>query len=687
MSDMSEREIENVFREIVEAGEHYDVGIDLFNQEIMRAEAEVAKAKTGDAVYDALAQLNDDWQNYGSIATLTGRIYIVEEGLVPPKSWGDILVDEEDESYYFVEQEQLRSIGIAEGIHVQPTSDAEASETGASRLAYGFISTDSKDEGYPTFMAYPDELIEHWYDTPTPAAANMRLHRDWPEHMELINNLVQPGTAEIGKLPRRLAMLTQRIGTNFENALMFWNLAAIYINDRLHLDEERPYMVRVKDGIACKDSDDFVNIAIDGDITLNGHYPWVYFEWDQDSLRPLLQLMVPDDDDGGTAEVAIPLHNILRIKGAPSVQTLIQQALWNMREELPLEFAADADFTAPNIAPMRIDRPNHHHGGDPVEIEAMKLLERDLVDLIGEVQTMTRESYTDEATAAQKSWRLTQAIGMRLAGAGIEQFALEFSGEKAQRPRFIRELPDGQELEQGMYVVRLDAKQPFTSLQHGDSFYGTFYSVFNDVEEIEDDEIGETFYRPFPVLIANVDSQTTALLTRRNVPLVENELRRRAIIPLDGSVQISIIALENYRQGVKARMQAAQQYARDPIVDEINRLYGAFKQETDDGFQDMKDISRLTSIAERIVTGNLRGGSGAALTALETMLIHRAVVIRANLYDSDGTGHADDTVAGMIIDVRADIPGLDIRGPFAVVVGNGGRYRYVHLPSVTSFAF
>ncbi len=404
-------------------------------------------------------------------------------------------------------------------------------------------------------------------------------------------------------------------------------------------------------------------------------------------------LELPDvDNERAGMRAAVPCRNIRRLRGTKAYQSLVDRALKgnerNLAAMMSYGSSPDAQWEKSDTASVTVRQPERrHHTGEPNFVEEMMLLDKELRAIIKNFAPFVKRQYGTLEQAAEVSRRLTQDAADRLLGAGIANWVLGFEGEYALKASSLEELPE-ERISPGEFFLRLDAEQPFKRLQHGDNFQGTFHAFLGDVHEVIDEDGDTIAYQPLPRLIVDVSSNTTNMLTYKELPMIEIEARQRGMIPLDGSVVMTLPSLERYKSDKEARHAASVQYGRDPIVREIHDLFAALYNESDQGYQELGHPERIRSIARRIDQNDLEAGSTTALQALESLFVGRSVMVTGDTYTQDGTLEENGFSDGIVGDVRTDTPLVGTSGPLLVVLDkNHGEYRYVKMSTIATLAF
>lgn len=682
---------EQDFQAIMEADDDRDVGIVQFNGQIYMMEDQLSDGETRPEDEEAgIDELNSQWPYHGHIATLTARLYLLDDDMreVVPESWGEPDIDEQGMLSYFVEHEELQSMGVMVG-----------TEPHRTRIAYAFTFP-NEDSEWPEFIMYPDEAAVHHYDVPTPEAVELKLRRRWPDAIKLVDTLIQPqvnnGTA------RRILALTRRLQPELVDS-DFRELLVLYLNQRLNFDKSWPYIVQAENELLCFDGagepkgtfvdDDWVVLGLAAPLSIALRDPFIDFipttlDGNSYTHAVLSGDMSSPDDEYESAAVGVVFDNLAGLTATRVSRSIVERALmgYQMEDDLS-KLAAElhgSDSVAVTLS--RLDAENSHK---PPQVVAMEFLEKDIIDFIESIKGSIRVVYDTEEQAFELSNRLMKEAADRLVGAGIDQFMLELSGERTMHPRTVNKLPKGFVVEPGTFIIQVDPEAPLIPLQHGDSITGIAESFLGYVEPAHNEAGDVVGYRAVPSLIAGVSREIKSLLNfgKSGAPLVEIAAQQRAAIPLDGSVEIRLVALEQYRIRVQALEVARAQYRNDPAMKLLKDIAEGLYNETVQ-FQEFKQVKKLRKVAERIMQNDLPGGNKPALDMLEALFLKRELHAEGGvIYPEDpSTIESPVRINGLVADVRNDIDGLE--GPVFVMGGSGqGQRFYVPLHSLTKLAF
>lgn len=686
---------EQQFKAIVSDEYFYteDIGLTAFDKRVLQLEqnANDDAGSLSDLLEPGIQHLNDEWLYHDDIATVSGRIYVGEASLTSaiPKDWGEQCEDEHGHVYYFVENAQLVSRGIVDGMH------GDTTENGVdARIGYGFALSNS-----PSFMTdfvmYPGEYTQHHYDIPTPQAIDVMLHKSRPELMKVVDQLIIGRDQPVQELPRRMNFLTRRLKADLENDEELREWLSRHVNETLKLDQVWPYMLEVEGEVLAKISkeSDWHELEISNKTVIHGRRPRFEFVMREGGTEAILFIETPDaDDEWGGIEIGIPVASIVAIRGTKALKSLIERALEAEDRRIIIAGLDNLSTLQVNneLADVTFrteDQPNH--GGDPLQIESMKYLQEQIDAAIKETAPLTRKQYETHEQAAIVSQQLIGLIANRLNDAAIGEYFLRFDGVNALRAASLKEKGE-QLVEPGEFYLRVNVEAPFIPLEHGDNFVGKYWGLIGDVDERRHKESDEVVYVATPRMIVEVDAKTTPMLEYNGlIPLIEVEARRRGLIPLDGSVKVSVASLERHIEDREAQRAVYEKYQHTLVADNVRRLFQAMHDDGSDEYKELRRVDLLTSVGEYAET-EAKNNSYKITHALEALLVGREIVVSGVMHNAGFPDYGGFT-QGVVADVKHFDGNTDedeYHGVYIVVLDeNDEEYRYVKISAIDSFGF
>lgn len=706
-----------IFRELMGGNESFDAAIIAF-EDLTQSRRErlteeyVGKDPRSYSLMETIGdELVDEWGFYLDVATVTGRLYLTDEapgdieGLVP-EEWGHPLSDEnrDDDDFYFVENVRLRSHGIT---IVQRRDDDTGLITSVD-IVYLF-SLESDQEKQAIFEAYMGELSTHAYDIPSAEEARERLARQWPKMLKSIDQVVRPDLN--AALPQRLGFLIHRLQSELQNSDQFAELVYLYVNERLHLDGQLPYIVTAKHYIRSYDGHDphdddsegsWLDIKIPESLTFLAFEPCIHIFTSLDGQKSAhIMASVYSEEDGDEPEfVAVDVKNIHTFRSTRVMRSLISRALFNSDDEQFTMPAEDQDIPLDEGTMVVEDSPivmtgvsDLERSTEPEIIRNMKFLESTFDSLAKYIKTKTSVTYNtyEEAKSVADSL-IDDEIYDDLIEAGIKEYKFEVSGRGVMVPQHVDEHINGESTDQ-VFRLAFDSNEPLIPLAPGDSVFGHFVSLNGLTNVVTDNDGTVIGYRAYPALFIEISHQQHSAVRWDNVSLADIDVQTRAAVGLDGSADIKMTSLEIYRDSQVVYRRMKETYgAKAPIVNTILRLDAAFVSEQATGFINLKRIQRMAQLDEHIKNLVAKGRSPAvALEAIEALFINRAVEVRGEIYKEygekivvDDESSMDEFMLSYVVDVRNDLMNDDVT---LVLQVKDEKLRYVPVKSITALRF
>lgn len=695
---------ESIFIDFIEGSRSKDLGISLFEQKMQEAQdtlvssAMEAKGVSHERMQEIEDALNEEWRFHDDIAEVSGRIYLAESDIagLAPESWGTPDIDERGRQYYFIENTRLRS----HGIEAIPEVHGEGENLSVDlRLGYVF-SAEEDDSARPVFTAYLGELARHEYPTPTPAEASLRLERQWPEHFALLQRLVRPDAQ--AAMPLRLSHIARRLQKEIANSDEFREYVVLYINESLSFDDKLPYVVEYTGSLNCYDGnspfdpDDggqWMNVKLDAPFSSLLYGPGMHFTKHEDGVyRAHIIGSTYNKDDGDDAEfVTTNVENITSMRSTRSVGSIISRAMQNENasmmingEELETVVKKAASVASEPVYSTETSvLPSEDESNEPAYLRKMKGLEQAFRNAIKEVKRESRYQYATHAEAEAASRHVvSKYLEAQLLEAGISyNYELIFSGQGAMRPKTDPELPDTSG-RPSVFTFGVDPDQPYVRLQDGDSFKAYAASIQPFVREVKDESDETAGYRVMPSLVAQFARDMHPALTWDGVNVVDITVDRRAVIPLDGTVDIAISALEDHRSMVSVMSAVKKAYGGEGKAAYIEKLQRALQRESKE-FTILKHVEYLSELDGFAKELRVQGLNATPLmNTLEYLFVGKtlgvkgeAFINRANGLEPFEVDENEGVIGGNVIDVRNDLLSDDI-----TLAIRTGSQEVLHVP-------
>lgn len=676
--------------EQVDARDTRDTGIAQFEDRMLEAQKTLAihfsKLKSG---FDPVSakevedELNDDWFYHDEIATVSGRIYLADPDIeeMMPESWGESSVDDKGRLFYFVENVALKS----HGVEAIPDIDEESEAVKGIRMGYVFSDPDDKNE-YPLITAFIGELSKHFYKYPTPEEARAKLEDQWPEQLVFIDLLMKPGGTDIS-LPARAAMLARKLQEHLEASASFRELAEIYINGQLALDQELPYISIVNnrlnyfngDEINADDAEKYwVTVSIEEPLTVALFDPRINFFTNNDGpVQAYFVGSTYNKEDGDDAEyVAFAAEDLSQFRGTRAFRSIAERAMMALSiadAKLEADQADDLNTAVISNEPLALkksalkERLRRPADAKPEVIKQVERFINDLQTIAGKLKAQKHRVYSTAEAAKIASMQFVADVIKPLLnrdGPTIGNMILEFSGKKAVRPNIeVSMVKDDAGVDTHMIQVGVNKDHPMIELQDGDLFTGTPVGVEPLIHE-HFDEAGETVgYAIAPALKVSLDPRTGKLFNYAGVDLAGYTFDRQTVITLDGSVTISSKMYKDFLSMKEAFTNAKAVYNRHPVMAYLQGVQQTLSSEIASDYTTFHDISKVRALGAAIDTMIAEGqDTNAALKVLDEIFVGRKVYIGAPMHMRDENevtlieGLAEDqTLYGNIVDVQSNI--------------------------------
>jgi hypothetical protein len=686
-----EFDFESSFIDLMESNQTRDLGIASFEEQMAAAEIQLKtkflKIKSG--YDDSIAKeteddLNDEWRFHNEVGVVSGRVYLADpelESLVP-KEWGESTEDDNGRLYYFLENKQLKS----HGVEAIPDYDDESETTTGVRMGFIFSFADDTFDR-PILTAYLGELSKHYYTFPTPAEAQLRLTRQWPEELELIDILMKP--KQDRAFAERLSMLARQLQEGLQVSAEFRDLATIYLNEKLALDEINPYIITTSGKISYFDGEDvdaddadtyWVHVESDTPITFNAFDPRVqFFEHSDGSYAAHVFAATFNEEDGDEPEyISVSSENITQFTATRALRSIAARALLGAQEMSRREQERQAELEKMNPSNEPIEQttkstsksersPSNYENGKPNYILEMEKFIRQFDEIAAEVARRRKTVYStaDDARDATAEF-IEEYIVPRLKDSGVTtNFEIEASGGPALRLNTQPGigLPDEYN---HILLVGVNKDTPWVAMEDGDSFHGSPDSVEAFVNE-EHDANGEVVgYTIYPAFTVDLPSQNASIYRWQGVDTYRVSAHPVGIVPFDTAVQVRVKPLERFNEMVETFDKASQEFNRETALKHLHTLQEALFTEIPNVFKNFGNTKLFSQVGKAIAELTDSGRDTSSLIrVLDTMFTERKVQLAGTIYanqngqmvEAEEQPEDDAVVIGRIVDVRDDVVG------------------------------
>lgn len=711
--DMDELQL---FESIIRGQEFRDEGIVSYDAELREFEALLRErylAKGFVAIpkqeLDKLqAEINERWHFEDEIATVSGKLKVVLED---PKEMVEGLVqdiavaDEDGETLHdtgedpdgdicFMNVEAAKL--VAGEIIVNVIEDAQKNLTD---IEVGYIFYHLNDEeGDTPFFAQHSSLYRHDYETPSPEEARARLEKNWPEQLEMIDQVLLSG----GPLAQRLAVIAHMVNAELKDET-FRQLTELYINEELELRNDTAYMTMVRSRIDVledvdDDSSEWVRLDIQGGIIVYIQNPEVRFSAATDELgkspEAYLFGITFNDEDGKKPEVVcIPVVNIERFVSTSAATSLARRAIDAMDRKIEedmatmLELGNRGEVVYSDVA-TEID-------ATPEYVNQLELIEEALARARMICDEYLLHTFTTHEAALADAQILLKNVNGLLNGTRFSEgvHIVEVMGQDIKLPNLKHNLFWNEEQHTVFHGVDKDV--PVLTLPLGDKVIGKTAQLYADVESTLVSEEGDSAVTYTPrVVMAVIIADGFATVVGNAPPLSQLHARNQASVPLDSSSDISFFVLDQYRASRDALTSAQKMYGHEsPLMKRIRLLDEAVNNENPDDFTaiDHTIISRFPVDLGRVARRHKQPPE-PAVTVLEVLLSDRTIISASDVLKpgEDGQLELDLDSSGSlrtwrVIDIKPKEGSNEVM--MFVESPKDEQYRHIPLSTITDFRF
>jgi hypothetical protein len=685
---MSERDSVNdgiAFIELIdrETEQELDPGIRLFDGTMQETEEFINDdgGVVSPRAEQAFSDLNDNWKFHRDIASVTGRLYLVDRVLKDhmAEEWGEPLVDEDGELYFMVDDVELRSQGIVRGPHDYAFNDVESLRN-RIRFGYGF-SLPRDDYGMHQFVLYHGEAYKHVYGTPSAEAIDLRLHRDYPEVMELVDQLIKEGEREAGKLPKRLELLTRRIQSELVASEDLREWLASYLDQRIAFDERWSVALTMQGPVTFIDEDgDALSLDIKSPHTEHTFAPEVAFVMRDNDGQPIVHAafianLPHPADENYTEQAIIPVTSVTSLRNTRRTTNLVTIAMNARYANEPEEHSTKIE---------EIPEPPEKDIESSERLKQLRRYQNALDEFVNRVrQARRRYEFSSEESAHLASQAICEEMAPKLQSADAHGIMVHLRGPSVQLPNMKLSM-DAERL--GLNL-QFDSAAPFVSPESSDEFVGKLGGIYAGVDVIEHED-GSSSYLPIPKLTFVV-GETPIELGSVPIPTVEGGLVKSAIVRMDSFETLKVAQLELIDEFRESRREFKASYPRhrlNGLIDDMSRMEMALSRD-ETGYTSLDKISVLRSIS-RVVAAEPEIGSNALVVLSKMLKMATAKVTGDAHYESRVI--PDFELHGSIESIVEHVPDTpDSGAAFVVHVKHerGVSPYYVPLRTVTSFLY
>jgi len=571
MSTNNPAETETAFLNLIdrETEDTLDPGIRLFDARMSETESFINEkgGMYAPGFHSALDGLNDEWRYHDDVATVTGRVYLADADIreAVPDSWPDPGVDPNGNLFYILDAVELRSRGIVSA--PQPSGTDESASPHSIKLGYGFSEPRDDLPDYQ-YVVYPGEAFQHVYSTPSIEAIDLRLHRDWPEAMKLVDHLILDREREVFRLPKRLLVLTRRLQAELEASDDFRLWLGEYIDARLAFDKNWPLAITLKGPVTFVDEDeDHLHIDIEQPHTEYCFEPAIAFvkKTHDDGTTAVHAAMVaefshPMDEDY-TDTVIMPVTSIHTLRSTRRTLSLVEIALAK-------RFIPDDSVESFEAVPIPEESEISYTPGEALPpVKRQQIIRYEINTAIKEIRKARRNRFNDAEAAELASESLAAALNQKLEELQAHTVVLRLEGGGLCMPNAGIMIQDTQ------MQIQLSGEMPYQAPDASLEIFGYYNGLYSGVEEVtgEDDE---TYYRPLPQMIFKLN-QHPIRMAHAPVSLITGDISKMALGRLDGTTIINPAQLQMVETAHSALAAFKKKYPRHPatkVLDGLKRI-------------------------------------------------------------------------------------------------------------------
>ena len=665
-----------------ETEQELDPGIRLFDGTLQETEEFINDdgGVMSPRVEQALHELDEDWKFHRDIATVTGRVYLVDTALkhLMTEEWGEPHVDEDGELYFLVEDVELRSQGVVRGPHDYTFNDVESLRN-RIRLGYGF-SLPHDDYDMHQFVLYHGEAYKHVYGTPSAEAIDLRLHRNFPEVMKLVDQLIEEGEREAGKLPKRLELLTRRIQSELVASENLREWLAHYLDQRIAFDERWPVAITMLGPLAFMDEEgDLLSLNIKSPHTEHTFAPKVAFVMrDNDGQSAIDVAFVASlshpADEHYTEQAIIPATSIQSLRNTRRTTSLVEVAM-NAR------YADEPDERSTQIEEITAQSARATESME--RYERLRVYQEILDELTHETISKRRMTYLNREAAERTSELLCERAIERLRDVGAHEMMVFLRSQSVTMPNFAVNYNSD---ETGMNIMP-HPNLPIVSPTVVGEYAGVFNGIRAAIDTFETED-GEA-YLPIPTLYYALGDMNVELYKDPEA-LIEGSLTWKAAVRMDTTDALKVAQLEQIDDFRRLKREFDNRYPRTPIgklIDKLGRIEAAMAYESITEFSVLRDISLLRRLSHAMANDDL--AANEALTVLSKMFKLSTARVTGDVHHENRILH-DYELGGTIEAFVQHVPDMPDSGPAMVMhvsQKNGQPVYYIPLRTITNFLY
>lgn len=657
-------------------------------------------------IADIDTDLGEAWAHESDVARVSGRIYIYDPEIedMVPEEWGEGRLDEHEEIYYLVDNISLRSVTA----QVLPQFDNDGNLRDV-KMAYLFAFPDDEDE-MPAVCAYLGELYEHGYDHPTPQEAATRLESQWPEQFARMQEWLHSGTNT--QLVQRIQFLVHELQSELSASDQFRELFECYLQSFVTLDQTLPYSITVDgsldyfDGKANpyinQEEGEWLSFTLEGELSLLGYYPKIEMQRRADGTVYAAMIIASfNTEDGDEAEyIRLDIDTVTSFRSTRAISSLLSKAIFHGNRGSIIEAVSPGgeyelnpidtrDEVAIEVGPQE----ERHVERVPDYIEHLLAVEAAIAQAVAVVRSHRTVLFksSEEARIAAEHMVNEEVLPLFRQLKVLNNLECTVSGQGVLMPHGAMEVTDpAAEGPLRSFTYTTNIEQTISALMPGDSYTGYLLKVIGAPDKVAAEDELDYHYRTQAALMVSVERARHIPLAINNEPLVDITIEKRLFVPLDGSSEVKLTVLENYRETEAILKGLQSEHAASTTVELLGSLREALYNDTlENAYVEFEQTELFSEIEEPEGEATLFKGT---VELLEKLLVGRTLQINGEVVVQNGLDtftpieplNDDMVVVGKVIDVRTDIETNDI---YLAISAPESAMIYVRVRSITKFMF
>lgn len=643
----------DTFYDITTGFTEYDHGLASFNEIVKRSTVFLNDhgGRDSQSYRGTLIELNDNWEHLDQTATLSGRLYLMDEAYVTlaPEEWEGPFEDEKG-TYFRVENAELTSLGVIDALADRPGKvDDEGEIFNPVMLAHGFVPEDIESDD-AIFCATPEDILACRYDLPTSEATAYRLHYHWPKQMKKLDRRMDK--AGIDPM-RQITYLEKSIKTLQESLrasedLRLW--LPRYLHERLDLDIRWPYGVTLvgsayiqKPGEALMPVE-FTNVSTQF-LKVSG----IALSFDEKDSTEDIEICIvfaspTSQVDGEDLDVYLSaplksIQNMFPTRPMGSISEILEGT------DTPSNHAHVADLPLPKDAEIRLlDDFEAEEVLHPriAEFRRLEKLHNLLDEMTEETNRLRKTRFKNKEAAMELSQMLSRNYFQKMTDLNLE------SSDVIQAAGIgILKANANLKTALGAVQVNQDNETPIISPSIATDVIGSYEAFLAEVDEYKDEDDTAYWQIAPKIILCTRDTRVNMTGQAFNYPLLSVAVKSSVAARLDDSVNFTVPEYDRAKARNEAMLRLVLSRRREVNTKKLKAVHEAFMHESPDSFVRAKaSVSHIRRISQSLH----EHPDVDLMEAFRHQLMHRKVEIIADAWV--GTKVIEQAaVTGTIIDV------------------------------------